>query len=85
MLRKNDANRWISAGIGFSATPSAEVNELGVLADVGDVGTARQRPEPRLLHREQRRQRPVPAEAVTGAQLRERLVALGEGLAPEVV
>ena len=29
MLRKNDANRWISAGIGFSATPSAEVNNSG--------------------------------------------------------
>ena len=29
MLRKKDANRWISAGIGLSATPSAEVNDSG--------------------------------------------------------
>ena len=26
---------------------------LGVLTDVGDIGTARQRPEPRFLHTEQ--------------------------------
>ena len=59
--------------------------QLGVLADVGDVGAARQRPEPRLLHGEQRRERPVPGEPVTGAQLGEHLVALGERLTPEVV
>ncbi len=29
MVRKNEANRWISAGIGFNATPSAEVNSSG--------------------------------------------------------
>ena len=29
MVKKNDATRWISAGIGSSATPSAEVNNSG--------------------------------------------------------
>jgi hypothetical protein len=29
MVKKNEAKCWISAGIGFSATPWAEVNNSG--------------------------------------------------------
>ena len=53
--------------------------QLGVLADVGDVGAPRQCPESGLLHREHRRQRTVPAEPVSGAQLRERLSRTANG------
>ena len=58
--------------------------QLGMLADVGDIGATCQGPEPGLLHREQRVERPVPGEAVGGAQLGEYLVAPVEGPTPEV-
>ena len=65
--------------------PLRRGEQLGVLADVGDVGASRQCPEPGLLHRKHRRQWPVPAEPLTGAKPRERFVADREGPAPEVV
>jgi hypothetical protein len=59
--------------------------QLGVLADVRDVGAPRECPVAGFLHREHRREGPVPGEALATAELCERLVADVEGLAPEVV
>jgi hypothetical protein len=58
--------------------------QLGVLADIGDVGATCQSPESGLLHRKQRVERPVPGEAITGTELGKYLVSAVEGPTPEV-
>jgi len=65
--------------------PLRRREQFGVLAGEDDVLTPGQRPEARLLEVEQARQRRVPAQPVTRAEAGERLVALIERPAPEIV
>ena len=65
--------------------PLLRGEQLGMLADIGDVGPPGERPEARLLHREQRRERLVPGQTVARAQQRESPLARCERLTPEVV